>query len=389
MRFDREKFEEITGSLKYGLIPSSISDANAAVLISAIKLVVNPNKVTNKLREGLKQILGGKFNVAFYSSGEEAIYEALLFLRSRNQCRDLYIPAYTCQSVLRAAIKAEYKIHLCDVSRNFSIQMSKNIIPNVVVLDQEIFGIRNASLTKMIERSTRDDFFVLADLTQALQTSRRLKFNDNTLYIGSFGSAKPVAGIGGGFIASKCSLNLKNDFQVFNIKSWGFLIVRSISLVQGKYTNSIIRSFIRVTKMNRTRVEKYSYKPFKLISVLAVASILLKKLPETEIIRKINYTKWESVFSKSTKFSFFSSNEVGNAQFFPIICREGKLQRDKLQEILYKFGISAETTYAPLNQKFPQSVENHEQILLLPTHAGMTSKTWNRILNKSKLMEYI
>jgi hypothetical protein len=389
MRFDRKKLEEITGSLKNGLIPASISNANAATLISSMKLVVNPNKVTDKLRDGLNNILGEKCNVAFYSSGEEAIYEALIFLRSRNQCRNLYIPAYTCQSVLRAAIKADYKIHLCDVSRDFSIQMSKNIIPNVVVLDQEIFGIRNTALSKMIERSTRDEFFVLADLTQALQSGRKLKFNDNTLYIGSFGSAKPVAGLGGGFIASKCSLNLKNNFQVFNIKSWGFLIVRFISLFQGKYTNSIARPLIRVTKINRTSIAKYSYKPFKLISVLAVASILLKKLPENETIRKINYKKWEAIFSESTKFRFFSSTEIGNAQFFPIICREGKLQRDKLQGILYRLGISAETTYAPLNQEFPQSVENHEKILLLPTHAGMTSKTWNRILNKSKLMEYI
>jgi hypothetical protein len=267
--------------------------------------------------------------------------------------------------------------------------MSKNIPSNAVVLDQEIFGIRNTALSKLIERSTRDEFFVLADLTQALQSGRKLNFNDNTFYIGSFGSAKPVAGIGGGFIASKCSLNQRNDFQVFNIKSWGFLIVRFISLSQAKNIYSITRSFIRITKINRTSIAKYSYRPFKLISVFAVASIILKKLPENEIIRKTNYEKWESVFSESTKFRFFSSNEIGNAQFFPVICREGKLQRDKLQGILYKFGISAETTYAPSNQEFPQSMENHEQILLLPTHAGMTSKTWNRILNKSKLMEYI
>jgi dTDP-4-amino-4,6-dideoxygalactose transaminase len=389
MRFDRKKFEEITGSLKNGLIPASISNVNTPTLISAIKLVVNPNKVTNKLLDGLTKIIGEKFNFAFYSSGEEAIYEALLFLRSRNQCRDIYVPAYTCQSVLRAAIKADYKIHFCDVSRDFSIQISKTIIPNVVVLDQEIFGIRNTSLSELIERSTRDEFFVLADLTQALQSGRKLKFSDNTLYIGSFGSTKPVAGIGGGFIASKCSLNRKNYFQEFNVKSWAFLISRFTSVLRGKYTNAIVRSFIRATKINQTRATKYSYKPFKLISVLAIASILLKKLPETEIIRKINYTRWESVFSDSTRFSFFSSDEVGNAQFFPIICREGKLQRDNLQAILYKFGISAETTYAPLNQGLPQSVQYHEQILLLPTHAGITSKTWDRILNKSKLMDYI
>jgi dTDP-4-amino-4,6-dideoxygalactose transaminase len=157
-----------------------------------------------------------RFNrISYCSSGKQALYEILLFLKKRSNRNKVIVQSYTCYSVAKAIVESGLDIHIIDTdpsTLDFNYEQLANAIDKntLCIIATHLFGT-SANIGKIKSLINDDTIYLVEDSAQKqLSSYQESSLADVSIY--SFGRGKPISLMGGGIVAinsDELSINYK------------------------------------------------------------------------------------------------------------------------------------------------------------------------------------
>lgn len=169
-------------------------------------------KISSQKNNYFKRLYNKKSDMKHLMSGRCAIYLALLDVSLNDKEKIAYIPAYTCETVISAVIKANYKIIYYDVDKNLCPIFDVNLIDKIsVLLISGYYGFSTYDRV-FIDQCRKKGIYVIEDITHTA-------FSFNNIYPSSnyiVGSLRKWMGVISGGIAIKTKENFNIETIPFN-----------------------------------------------------------------------------------------------------------------------------------------------------------------------------
>ena len=288
------------------------------------------------------------------TTGSVALEHIIKELISKKKIKNLYLPIFICESIIKTVQKFNYKIHFYDLYNNFKPKELK-ISNNSAVIIVNFFGL---NISKNFYNTKRNKVYFIHDLTHSLYDKKILIKKEDYFF---------------------CSLR---KFGIFNFGGWTNLksekmikknldkLVQLSSKLRLKKFNYLLNnnknlSYEKILLCQFKIFEKKLYEflnPIKKKNIKIITNMSLDKIIN---IRRLNYFYLKKNIPKKFQLKIKTLNKT-----LPVglICNIKK-QRDNIRSKLIDRGI-----FCPIhwkikkryNKKFVNSFHYSESFLTLP-----------------------
>ena len=375
---------------KYRLIPNIKVGYNLGDLLVALFIGSNGAKYTSRVIQSIGRMFGGS-NVLMTSSGRSALYHILKFLPQSK----VFIPAYTCDVVVEAALLAGKTILYSHIDeRTLNADDYPNLDSDCIVIATHQYGFP-CRIKDIYKECKRKGAVIIEDCAGAFGTAIDGQpvgtFGDYAIF--SFNASKLInsPSTGGGLLVKK-----ENDYNAlkatiqfkpctFKYKAKNLLKAIGFCLDKNAFIHYWLSKAIRhdSSKAHLTAkqyipkpeiMEEYMYGFYEWQACVVLKQI--KRLPE--LIKKRDELKQVYQNKLIPVFQSCQFERQGASIRYPVYLKNRDEIRLKARELGVEVGFGFEHFVCP--DDYEKEIEIGEQIAYLPYSSHFRKKEINKIV---------